>query len=90
MELLAFGRCATPREFAFGAGERGVEKGCAALVDVAAGRSFGRGFVVAIVPGDTADAKDRVTVRDGRNEALRRHCLQIILELIISEMVLRG
>jgi len=89
MELLALGRCATPREFAFGAGERGVEKGCAALVDVAAGRSFGRGFVVAIVPGDTADAKDRVNDLDGRNEALRRHCLQIIFGLGILEMLLR-
>lgn len=35
--VLGFGRWWTPRETALGVGERGVEKGCAAPLDVAAG-----------------------------------------------------
>ena len=40
-DVLGFGRWLAPGEVALGAGERGVEKGCATLVDLAAGGSDG-------------------------------------------------
>ena len=50
-----------------GEGVKGVLKGCAADVDVAAGRSFGRGFVAVVVCAVTAWARcdvDCVKFRD--------------------------
>ena len=47
--VLSFGRRCTPRETALGAGERGVEKGCPALVDVAAGGLEGEELAAEVV-----------------------------------------
>lgn len=71
-----------PRETALGEGERGVENGWAAPVEVAVGGPEVRGDAVAILPGETADANDRGREGDARRvDALRRHCRQIIVDM---------
>lgn len=65
----------------------GVLKGCAADVEVAAGLSFGRGFVAVVVWAVTACARFDVVWEKARQvmwEVLRRarrwaHCRQIIV-----------
>jgi hypothetical protein len=57
--VLGFGRKFTPRETALGAGERGVEKGCAALVDVAAEGLDGEELGVGVVRERTTDVRMR-------------------------------
>jgi len=53
-----FGRSPTPRETSFGAGVKGVEKGCAIPVDVAAGGPAVRGEAGVAVAGDNEGLKE--------------------------------
>lgn len=89
--LFVFGRRLFPREMAFGEGERGVEKGCAAPVDVAVGGPAVRGDAVASAPGETAEANGRMRDGDARKaDAFRRHWRQIIVGCEESNSVWEG
>lgn len=79
-EDFGFGFRDSPRDSGFGVGERGVLKGCAALVEVAAGGPLVRGLAVAASRREI----EVVNVREGiewrtKDAPLRRQERQIIV-----------
>ena len=82
--FLGLGCNPTPRETSLGVGERGVEKGCAMPVDVAAGVPSVRGEVVWAEAGGANNGRpdvidrDEVTLDGRRVETLRIQLRQIM------------
>ena len=80
--VLGFGFSDVPRETSFGFGERGVLKGCAAEVEVAAGGLEGGAAVVASRRG-IEDVREREKIEGRREDALlRRQERQIIFVVL--------
>ena len=78
--LLGEGRKELPRERGFGAGERGLEKGCAAAVEVAAVRPSVRGGLGVAMAGSNRREEDvNVRVEERRADARCKQRLQIMV-----------